>query len=94
VSLSQLNYNALIFIPTKSSKQHLLEFKQGKKKVENPNQGIFQFVKSDHLCITRSKTFISIFKNIVEEPYNFYFFHIVLWHLPSFGIICIREKNI
>jgi hypothetical protein len=92
MSLHQLRNNALIFNPIKSSKQHLLESKQGKK-VENLNQGIFQLVRSDHLCITRSKIFISIFKKIVEEPYNFYFFHIVLWHLPSFGIIYISEKN-
>jgi hypothetical protein len=54
MSLHQLRNNALIFNPIKSSKQHLLESKQGKK-VENLNQGIFQLVRSDHLCITRSK---------------------------------------
>ncbi len=50
----ELRINALIFIPIKSSKQHLLESEM-KKNAKNLNKGIFQLVKNDHLYIKRNK---------------------------------------
>jgi hypothetical protein len=93
VSLGQLRNNALIFIPIKSSKKHLLESKQWKKGWRIPIKVYFNFWEMIIYVLQEVKYLFQFFKKIAEEPYDFIFFHIVYWHLPFFGILYIRGKS-